>query len=431
MDPIRALVADDDPTIVDMLCQTLAGRGIQTQSLSDGLTVVDHLRQDPPDVVLLDVEMPGYDGIELVSVIANDPELNHLPLLVISGSGRRQQALDAGAAAYFDKPADMDAVVTTLTACVEKSRQSRQDLEDRHVVLLGHGPVTDKMTQVLTASGHGVTSFTRAEDALAAMFRQKPGLLMVDLESAGEQAPSLVEQTRNLWRLRAIPAVALAGKAAMNLRLAVLKAGADALVAMPYFPNEIVLLSETLRRRSLEQTRANPLTGLPGARSLEQEVSQRLSRGEPFGLVYFDMDQFKAYNDVYGYAKADGMIRTLAGLLEEHASQARTPLFLCHIGGDDFLAVLNHDEAESFARSVTARFTHRTALYYGPEDRQRGGITATDRFGVTRFFPMVSLSAGVLLTAPGDTRSPAALSEAAAALKKQAKQHPDHVVTGG
>ena len=413
-----------------MLREALTQKGFEVNSLPDGAQVVDRLRLLRPEVILLDVEMPVFDGIELVSVIANDPDLGGIPVLVVSGSGKRERALQAGAVAFFDKPADLAAVADMAEQSARRRRETAGGAASAYVLILGADPTARRIAAMFQRSGQQVMVCAAAGEALTRIYDHRPLLVVTDIENAAEGSIELIDAIRSRWRLRDLPVMALAGKAPVRQRMAVLQAGADILVSPPYYPAELLVQGNQLAGRVEERLGANPLTGLPGAATFARQVQRRREMGEAFAVVYFDMDNFKAYNDVYGYARADGMIRNLAGLLGELAGETTAPVFVCHIGGDDFMALLPHSEAQTFARNAIDAFLRRTALYYSPEDREKGGITAPDRFGTRRFFSFVGLSAAVVMVHPPLPEGMSAISDLAASLKKQAKVAADHLATG-
>ncbi len=169
---------------------------------------------------------------------------------------------------------------------------------------------------------------------------------------------------------------------------------------------------------------ANPLTGLPGNVTIEQEMERRCREGRPFAIVYADLDNFKVYNDTYGFKKGDEIILLLARVmgfaLRRHGY---APLdFLGHIGGDDLVAMCEPARAERICRSVTRIFGRLVRRHYTPQDASRGWIRAKDRSGEERDFPLVSVSLAIVdCTGACDL---AVLAQRAAEMKKYAKSFP-------
>lgn len=175
----------------------------------------------------------------------------------------------------------------------------------------------------------------------------------------------------------------------------------------------------TLRTRLHEARDDNPLTFLPGNHRIQAELAQRLQAQQGFTYVYFDLDQFKAFNDVYGYALGDQVLTGLAKILKKHF-RAREE-FVGHIGGDDFVLMTSQTDWQERIHSVAADFSQLSSALYSEEDRQRGGICALDRFGVERFFSLVSLSVSALEILPATRPELEQLAAQMTSLKMQAK----------
>ncbi|HEY6868557.1 MAG TPA: bifunctional diguanylate cyclase/phosphodiesterase, partial [Novosphingobium sp.] len=140
----------------------------------------------------------------------------------------------------------------------------------------------------------------------------------------------------------------------------------------------------------------NPLTQLPGNQAINRRIAQVLGSSLPTTLVLFDFDNFKAFNDVYGFAAGDRALTLFAGLLRSR--QCHCEVFAGHIGGDDFFLSLHcgEEENESSVRALCDEFSASVARLYSPGDRERGGVVTLDRFGERRFFPLLRASAGIV-----------------------------------
>jgi diguanylate cyclase (GGDEF)-like protein len=166
---------------------------------------------------------------------------------------------------------------------------------------------------------------------------------------------------------------------------------------------------------------ANPLTGLPGNVAIEQEMDKRSRDGREFSIVYADLDNFKVYNDVYGFKSGDEILRLLARILEwavrRHGGDGA---FLGHVGGDDFVAMVDSARVERFCQAATRCFGRLVRHHYSPEDRERGCIQGLDRGGREQCFPLVSVSLAVVDCAGCFTYDD--IARRSAQMKKYAKQ---------
>lgn len=190
----------------------------------------------------------------------------------------------------------------------------------------------------------------------------------------------------------------------------------------PFDASELAARVDTvLRRREMELT-ASPTTRLPGGMAIEREVERRMALGESYALCYLDIDNLKAFNDYYGYAKADGVILQTGDLLVEAVERFGTAEdFVGHIAGDDFVLVTVPDRADAISRAALEAFDRIIPLYYGKDDRHRGYIETKDRYGVDRRFPVMTLSVVSVIDTGGRFSDHGEVAAQAAVMKKQAK----------
>jgi diguanylate cyclase (GGDEF)-like protein len=197
------------------------------------------------------------------------------------------------------------------------------------------------------------------------------------------------------------------------------------------------ILAAVSEKDLLEARDQNPLTKLPGNARLDSYLSEACEHAEKQPILcYFDFNDFKPFNDRYGFRRGDRVILLFADILRDYAS--RNGWFIAHIGGDDFFAGIPqdisctpaldaHERIEIILKELLARFSGSVASFYDDSDRARGYIDALDRNNEKRRFPLLSVSVGVLrLTAdgtdPGTQKIPFdQLGEVLASLKKQAK----------
>ncbi|MGB9808464.1 MAG: GGDEF domain-containing protein [Caldanaerobacter sp.] len=140
---------------------------------------------------------------------------------------------------------------------------------------------------------------------------------------------------------------------------------------------------------------SNPLTGLPGNFVIEEKIREVISKDEPFSLLYFDLNNFKAYNDVYGFEKGDKVLKYVANILERHLYFYKDS-FLGHIGGDDFVAIVKTYDVEKLCKNIIEEFDYNIRRFYNELDLKRGYIHATDRLGNEGNFPIMGISIAVV-----------------------------------
>ncbi|HWI41597.1 MAG TPA: HAMP domain-containing protein, partial [Verrucomicrobiae bacterium] len=170
---------------------------------------------------------------------------------------------------------------------------------------------------------------------------------------------------------------------------------------------------------------ASPLTRLPGNLAIERALDHRLRVGEPFAVCYADLDNFKAYNDRYGYVRASEAIKMTATVIRQAVNEKGDPrAFVGHIGGDDFVMILSSESISGVCEKVIDDFTCGILPFYTNEDLRAGAIRGKDRYGVEREFPIMTISIAVLECAPGEYSSAAEVAHTVAETKERAKSSP-------
>ena len=247
----------------------------------------------------------------------------------------------------------------------------------------------------------------------AALYSKRP------IEAIMDRHPLIVDETT---------AVEQTAKAAMQREK--IKAYDDIIVTRQGKVLGIVTvqrLLNTLAHVQVEMAKGtNPLTGLPGNVNLEREVEAGIGGGKQFSIAYADLDNFKVYNDTYGFKNGDRVIKLAADILDHSVRRfgdAKDKLF--HIGGDDFVMLTKPENVERICLAATRCFKRLIRTCYCQQDRQRGEVMATGRDGVERSYPLVSLSIGILEI--GGPCTLLEIGERAAHVKKYAKSMPGNV----
>ncbi|WP_210397032.1 bifunctional diguanylate cyclase/phosphodiesterase [Motiliproteus sediminis] len=185
----------------------------------------------------------------------------------------------------------------------------------------------------------------------------------------------------------------------------------------------IVELLKLVTQLQLNNARhANPLTLLPGTVPTNDEINRRLEAQQSFAIGYLDIDNFKAFNDRYGFHRGDQAIQLLADCLRRHCDPERD--FIGHIGGDDFLVLLEERNWRHKLRHLQQEFSTALTQLYDPDDRERGYLESTDRNGGQQRLPLATLSIGVAHPALDRCRSHLDVATLASDAKTLAKQQP-------
>ena len=179
------------------------------------------------------------------------------------------------------------------------------------------------------------------------------------------------------------------------------------------------LLQKAIEIEISEAKHQNPLTGLPGNLVIEQMLNQCMANDTKYSVVYFDIDNFKAYNDVYGFENGDSVIKLLADTLRNYSYDGD---FVGHIGGDDFIVIINEYVTDHYFKDIIKQFEQKVLAYYSNLDVQNGYITSTNRRGEVEKFPLITLTAVVVNNKTQAYKDMFELTEKLAYLKKLAKK---------
>jgi diguanylate cyclase (GGDEF)-like protein len=277
------------------------------------------------------------------------------------------------------------------------------------------------LCSLLDDAGYVCDDVADGERAVAVMRDARFDLVLLDLGLPGMSGADVHRVLREDPRTRFLPIVFLTAHTDRQAKLAELEAGAEDFITKPYDADELLARVGAAVRRWSGLRSINPLSGLPGNRTITEELESRLDRGEYFALLYVDIDRFKEFNDHYGFTRGDRVITMLAEILIHAGADQR---FVGHIGGDDFVLLARADEAEAIAEKITQGFDESIRALYDPEDRARGWIEAHDRRGRLRQTPFATVSIGIVNVPPGRFAGATAAARAAAEVKEVAKRRP-------
>lgn len=166
---------------------------------------------------------------------------------------------------------------------------------------------------------------------------------------------------------------------------------------------------------------ANPLSGLPGNVPISEHINDALDQDSDAVICYFDLDNFKPYNDNYGFGKGDKVIAKVAQILVEHVVPEID--FVGHVGGDDFIVLFESEDWQQRCQQILTRFSSLHSDLYNAQDLNNKGINAQDRYGKETFYPLLCLSIGaVRLFEFTEIKTEADLAEHATLAKSRAKK---------
>jgi diguanylate cyclase (GGDEF)-like protein len=251
----------------------------------------------------------------------------------------------------------------------------------------------------LLSEGFEVDVAADGNAALEKALATPPSLALVDVMMPGMDGFQLVERLRADPRTAGVSIIMLTAKSLTADKVLGLTAGADDYIIKPFDPVELVARVKGTLRRAEDMRASSPLTGLPGNVRVQDEIGRVVASGQPFALIYADLDNFKAYNDHYGFLRGDGAIKLAARILQEESMRVMgDQAFVGHMGGDDFILTSAPERAEDLCKAIIERFDTEIPELYDAQDRDRGYIEIANRRGEVQRYGLVSISLGVATT---------------------------------
>jgi diguanylate cyclase (GGDEF)-like protein len=281
--------------------------------------------------------------------------------------------------------------------------------------------ITRFLAADLQLEGYAVDTLSDSSRTLDRAMATRPDLVLLKASGGGVEV---------LRRLRAHPPTAsmpvillsdVVGGGDRDLGLA---AGADDVISKPFDTLDLVSRVGGTLRRTADVRALSPLTGLPGNHRIDVEIAGRAASGQPYAICHVDLDEFKGFNDAYGFQRGDELLLLLAACLQRAVQRTvgSTP-FLGHVGGDDFVIVCAPDQAEVLSRMAQEDFDALAASHHDSADALRGWLEVVDRRGQPRRQPLVSVSIGIASAGEVD-RDFRAVIAAANEMKSVAKATP-------
>jgi len=282
--------------------------------------------------------------------------------------------------------------------------------------------IADFLGGQLVNRGYDVLKAFDGEDGIDLARKELPDLVLLDVRMPKMDGFEVCRKLREDRMTYLIPVIMITGKKEQEDKITGIKSGADDYVTKPFELPELLARIEGVLWRTKVGKGSNPLTGLPGTPSIEHEISKRINSGSKYAVCYLDLDNFKAYNDKYGYEQGDKAITfTSKILIQAIAKEGNVDDFLGHIGGDDFIIVTTPERVEGICRLVIDNFDLNIPEFYAEEDRESGYIETIDRRGNPHSFPFMALSIGVSTNERRIFNSPLEVSAIATEMKQYAK----------
>lgn len=207
-----------------------------------------------------------------------------------------------------------------------------------------------------------------------------------------------------------------------EFRIKVLKCQIEYYIRKPLNEGYLYYTIKNLSRLIYSNRCISPLTGLPGNIQIDAELKRRIAKKKMYAVLYTDLDNFKSYNDKYGFMNGDEVIKFTSQVIQESIQKyGKKGDFLGHIGGDDFVLILDYENARKIGKSIVEKFDKGILNYYNEEDIKNGGVRVPNRKGKLEKFPIMTISVAMISNRYKKYISTLEIGEDGAGVKKKAK----------
>lgn len=258
----------------------------------------------------------------------------------------------------------------------------------------------------------------RIEDEL----KNIPDLIIINEDGINADVIDVCKKIRSYNDNSITPIIVISSDIKKEHRVEVLKNSVEYFIKAPIDEQYIYYTVKNIVRLIQTNRRVSPLTGLPGNVQIQVEIKKRILRKREFAVLYLDLDNFKEYNDVYGFLKGDEVIKyTAKTILKVIHKYELEETFVGHIGGDDFIAIVSKTNYDKICQDMLANFDEGIKEFFTEEDLEKGYLEVANRKGIIEEFPLTSLSIGVVAAEPGEYENSLEIGEVGAQVKHLAK----------
>ena len=257
------------------------------------------------------------------------------------------------------------------------------------------------------------------------IYTNLPQLIIINDDSVNTDCIELCEKIRENEENNIIPIIVLSSREDSEFKMNLAKNYVEYYVAKSMGLQYLYYRIRNIFRLLVVNRTISPLTGLPGNTQIQIELKKRLLRKEKFIVLYLDLDNFKAYNDVYGFLKGDEIIKfTASTILKNINSATQSDVFVGHIGGDDFVAIIGETISyEKICQDIISEFDSGVKNFFTEEDLKRGYLKVQNRKGKMEHFPITSISIGVVVSEENRFSNVLEIGEVGAQVKHVAKKY--------
>jgi response regulator receiver modulated diguanylate cyclase len=259
-------------------------------------------------------------------------------------------------------------------------------------------------------------------ESLDIALKNIPSLIIINEDNIDEDIISICQKIKKDDDNSITPVIVLSSNKNHTHRINLLKLGVSHYIINPINEDFFYYTIQNTLKLIYINRRVSPLTGLPGNVQIQAEMKKRFSLKETFAMIYIDLDNFKAYNDIYGFLKGDQIIKFTAKIILKNVhTDEYEDSFVGHIGGDDFVAIVSETDYERICQNIITDFDSNVSKFFTEDDVNRGYFEVANRKGIMEQFPLTSISIGVVEVEVGRFANVLEIGEAGASVKHLAK----------
>lgn len=255
------------------------------------------------------------------------------------------------------------------------------------------------------------------------VLKEIPDLIIINEDHLKDKLDELCSKIRNDSDNTITPIIVLSSNENVEHKIDVIKKSVEYFIETSLGREYLYYTIKNIARLLTVNRTVSPLTGLPGNVKIQSELKKKISLDNPFTVLYFDLDNFKAYNDIYGFVRGDEIIKLTAKIITNNVYNIEdSSVFVGHIGGDDFVVILDEGaNYEKVCQDIITEFDAEVRNHFNKEELERGYFEIENRRGVMEEFPLTSLSIGVVVAESGRFSNILEIGEIGAQVKHLAK----------
>lgn len=394
----RVLIVDDIEANRRVLQAKLEAKYFDVMLAEDGPQALEMVAADQPDIILLDVMMPGMDGFEVCQKLKANPATMHIPVVMVTALNDQEdrvRGLESGAEDFITKPVDDFALMSRIEALMRYNAVARElrareasgrrmgalDLDDedalakpaRILIIDSNERTSKRYAKVLVEAGHEATTLSESRDMKNAT--SGVDIILMSLHGQSFDPLKLCAHFKMNDRTRALSIIAICDEDEKEKGIKALELGASDIIMSPVDKHELLARVQTQTRRSryveilrkrvdrgLELSVIDPLTGLYNRRymlnQLEQWMHRAVMGGRPVSILLADIDHFKSVNDTWGHDIGDIVLKEFATRMN---NSVRPMDIVCRQGGEEFVIIMpetSGDMACTIAERVRQTVAH-------------------------------------------------------------------------